>query len=105
MAGSDLIEIYKGEDVVLPFTMDPVADVTGWTVVLTVKGEGFTISKTATVTDGPGGEFEFTLTDDDTDLLPTGQYRYDVWRTDAGAERVIAIGFFVVHMALRDVTL
>lgn len=103
MPGTDLISIYRGEDVELDFTMDPVADISGWTILFTVEGSVPTpkvLAKTATIEDGPNGVFRVALTDDDTDIDP-GSYKYDAWRTDAGLERVLAIGKLVVNHTAR----
>ena len=101
MAGKDPIEIYQGEDVTLDFTMNPVIDITGWTLLLTVKG-GFTAG--GSVVSGPLGTFTVALTDDNTDSLIPRKYLYDVWRTDSGSERVLARGEFKVVSVARDTT-
>ena len=105
MPAEDNIEIYKGEDVNLSFTMNPVEDITGWTIELNVKQDStIVLTKSATVTDGPNGQFSVSLVDDDTDNLVERNHLYDVWRTDAGSETVLAIGNFIVHRVARDVS-
>lgn len=104
MAGNDQISIYHGEDIQLDFTMNPVVDISGWTLSLNVEGNPESpklITKAGTVTDGPNGEFSVTLTDADTGAVAVGRYRYDVWRTDAGNERVIADGELVMKDSAR----
>lgn len=102
MPGTNTISIYRGEDVSLPFTMDPVVNITGWTITFVVRSsEGVEISKAATVTDGPNGVFTITLADTDTDALRLGTYHYDAWRVDAGSERVLAVGSFVILAPAR----
>jgi hypothetical protein len=103
MPSSDTISLYRGEDVTLTFTMDPTANITGWTITFAVRSsEGIEITKTANVTDGPGGVFTVTLADTDTDALRTGTYHYDAWRVDAGSERVLAVGSFVILAPARS---
>lgn len=105
MPSNDVITIYKGEDVDLNFTMNPVESISGWTIKLNVKSpSAVVITKTANITDASNGEFTFVLADDDSDDLSAGSYQYDVWRTDAGSERVLAIGSFVIADVVRDVS-
>ena len=104
MPATDSIEIYKGEDVTLSFTMNPVVDITGWTLEFNIEQSGTVVlTKSASVTDGPNGLFSVSLTDADTDGL-ANNYTYDVWRTDDGSESVLAIGNFIVHRVARDVS-
>jgi len=101
---TDTITIYKGEDLDLDFTMDPVEDITGWGIELNVKGaSGVLITKTGVIVSGAAGTFQFPLVDTDSDSLRIGIYLYDVWRTDAGAERVLAVGDFAVEDVARVV--
>lgn len=106
MAGNDTITIVQGEDVDLDFTMNPVEDVTGWTTAFNLKGSSATrlVSKAGSIQDGPNGVIRVTLTDTETDVIPPGRYKYDLWKTDTGAERALALGDFVVQRPARDVT-
>lgn len=104
MIGTDTITMYKGTDLTLPFTMNPVEDISGWTILLTVRGSSVSIIKDATIDSGPDGTFHFTLADTDTDSLSPGTYDYDVFRTDSGVEEVLAIGAFVIQTVARDVS-
>jgi hypothetical protein len=100
MASNDTIEIYAGEDVTLPFENNVA--VTGWAILLSVRSSsGVQLTKEAAITDGPAGFYQFVLDDSDTSLTP-GTHLYDVWRTDAGSERVLAIGSFVVNAVARE---
>jgi hypothetical protein len=103
MAGTDEIAIYRGEDVVLPFTMSPVEDITGWTLLMSVSGGGAVLfTKAGAVISGAAGTFSVSLTDAETELLAASDvYDYDVWRTDAGAERVLARGTLRVLSVVR----
>lgn len=102
MPGTDPITVYRGEAVSPIFTMDPGTDISGWAILFTVEASGHEkiISKTATVTDGPGGEFQVALDTDDTNIR-AGYYRYDAWRVDAGSERILAVGQFIVSAVAR----
>lgn len=105
MPKTDAITIYRGEDVDLPFTMDPVENITGWTIVLSIKSAAqVVITKTATITSGASGTFVFALLHADSDDLDPGAYHYDVWRTDTASERVLAIGNFYIADVVRDVS-
>lgn len=105
MASNDKISIYRAEAVVLNFTMTPVEDITGWTLALTVAAEydqapPKTITKAGVVTDGPAGKSSVTLTSAETNVT-VGAYKYDLWRTDVGQERPLAVGVFNVLPSAR----
>jgi hypothetical protein len=106
MAGTDEIAIYRGEDVTLPFTMDPVENITGWTLLMSVSlASGVVFTQAGAVVSGPAGTFTVALTDTQTELLLASEvYDYDVWRTDAGAERVLARGTLRVLSVARSLT-
>lgn len=103
MAFEDEITIFRGTAVTVKFAMEPVEDITGWTIEFTVEGSPRLpkfIQKGASVTSGPGGLFEVTLTAVETDLTP-GAYQYDAFRTDSGSQRALAVGTFVVRDVAR----
>lgn len=103
MPGTDTITVYRGEDVTLRFTMNPVIDITGWSILFTVEGEPETpklITDSASVIDGPNGIFDVTLSDTQTEI-GVGNYLYDAWRTDAGSERILAVGDFKLKGSAR----
>ncbi len=105
MASHDTIEIYQGEDVVLPFTMNPnpVADggIDGWTIQLTIRGAGVAYALSGTVDDGTAGTFHFILPAEVSALLRPGSLSYDVWRIDDGSERALAAGIVTVLESVR----
>jgi hypothetical protein len=104
MAANDTIEVYRGEDSNLNFTMSPVVDITGWTIEFCMHGSsGTMISKPGSIVDGPAGKFMASLTSSDTQLLPPGSYAYNAWRTDTGSRRVLAAGKFILKAAMRGV--
>lgn len=105
MPATNPITIYRGEDITLTFTMDPVVDITGWDIEFNVEmSGGQAITKTATVTNGPNGVFTVALLTTDTDLRP-GIYQYDAWRMDDGSSRPLAVGTFTIVDVARLPTL
>lgn len=95
------IEVYRGEQAALLFTMDPAEDITGHTLLFTVTKWPNRTQKilgplTMTITSGIGGTFKVELAEEDLDL-PPAVYRFDVWRTDEGFEQAKAIGDFIVR--------
>jgi hypothetical protein len=106
LAINQTIEIYRGEEVELPFTLTPVTDISGWTIQFTVaKGPNSSIktidTMAGTITSAVDGEFSVNLTAEVTGGINPGNYYYDVWRTDADSERVIAAGLFRVLPVAR----
>lgn len=99
------IDIYRGEEVLLPFTMSPVVDITGWTITWTVSetsgSKPVMLQRNATVTSGPAGTFTVALDADDATALRPGTWAWDAWRVDAEAERCIAIGSIIVRATAR----
>lgn len=90
------ITIYRGEAIRIPFTMSPVENITGWTLVFTVSKATNRAAKVLgplalTIDSGVLGTFHRDLTEEQTDLNPA-TYRWDVWRTDEGSEQIKATG-------------
>jgi len=112
MAADDKISIYRAEAVVLNFTVrqtdEPTAaveNITGWTLAFTVASvydaqPPKILTKAGTVTDGPGGKCSVSLTAAETNVA-VGTKKYDLWRTDTGAERPLAVGVFNVLPSAR----
>ena len=100
MASTASVTMYRGEEVLLNFTLVPVEDISGWTILLTVaKAQDSAtkyFAKAGAIVDAVNGEFSVAIDPVDTAGLKAGSYFYDVWRMDAGAERVLAAGAFVV---------
>lgn len=107
MARSTPISIYRGEDVPIDFTAyttdggATAEDITGWTLEFTVSDvrnstAAKLITKACSITVAASGTFRASLTDTETDNLQPGTYAWDVWRTDAGFERLLGEGAFVV---------
>jgi hypothetical protein len=100
MAVKTNISFFRGEDITLTVTVTD-ENIAGWGLAFSVaKGYGQTAVFTKTTaalegivrTDEANGEFEVTIADIDTDALATGNYVWDVKRTDAGQEAVLAYG-------------
>ena len=98
MATKTDITFFRGEDVTLAVTVTGTI-ITGWGLSCSIgKGYGQTVAFTKTIgtgiaiTDGPGGKFEVSIADTDTDVLRSGAYVWDIKRTDAGQEVVLCYG-------------
>lgn len=104
MAQENDIEIYKNEDVVLPWVMDPVQDISTWTLKFTMKKRltdaAALLEKTPAIPVGLDGRFNVTLTSANT-TLPKGDYHYDVQRIDVGGVGVLSIGKFTIKQEVR----
>jgi len=105
MPSDDKISIHRAEAVVLNFTMAPVEDITGWTLAFTVASVYDSpppkiLTKAGAVTDGPAGKCSVSLTAAETNIA-VGTKKYDLWRTDTGQERPLAVGVFNVLPSAR----
>jgi len=93
------IKIYRGEDVIITFTMSPIIDITGWSILMTITKKFNTTTKIltipGTVLSGPDGQFYVPLTSIQTDINPE-VYKYDVFRNLPDDNRVLSIGDFIV---------
>jgi hypothetical protein len=102
------LEAFEGEDVVFPFVIKnsaqtAVEDITGWAITLTVKTffdqSTATLTKTATVTDGPAGLCQVACTRTNLTLTPR-TYAYDLSRTDSGSDSCLVYGY--LHLKDRS---
>lgn len=103
MAFADPIPIFRGTDVTVKLTMEPVEDITGWTIEFTVEGSPNSpklIQKQAVITNPTQGLFEVDLTAMETDLR-VGRYQYDAFRIDSGSSRRLAGGDLIVQDVAR----
>jgi len=102
---NEAIVIYQGEDIALNFTMTPVVNITGWTLELNIATSRANtvkiITQAGAIVSGPAGTYTVTLTDIQTDTLIPSVYAYDVWRTNAGNERILTTGDFTVKDPVR----
>lgn len=96
---------YKATAGVQPFTMDPVVDISTWSIVFTMRRNqedaAVVLQKNCSIADGPNGVFNLTLAKADTDTLAAGTYFYDVQRTNVGSEDVLSIGTFTILQEVR----
>lgn len=101
MAVANDITFYKGEAVALVFTMTPTTDITGWTIVMTIRNNATDsvtlLSVTGVLTTPASGIFTLSLTSAQTKTtLGVGTFAYDIQRTDAASEAVLSIGSLFV---------
>jgi len=104
MARKSSISIYRGEDFTQPFvayttdTGSTAENITGWTLLFSVaRSRNSTdklISAACSITVAASGTFSVTIADTITDDIAPGAYFWDVWRTDAGFERLLGSGSF-----------
>jgi hypothetical protein len=98
------LTVKKGEAVTFTGTHQVSAtdatpvDITGWTIVVTVKSKedgSIVFTKPATVTNGPTGKYSWSVVHADTNIR-AGLRDVDAWRTDPGAERSMGQGSFTI---------
>lgn len=107
-AASNSFEFSKGEDVEIRWTIKEssaadaaVMDITGWTFAMKVKRQDsdddadIVIAPTLTITDAENGSLTAAFAAASMDLLE-GDYRYSLWRTNAGSVSCLSKGFFSV---------
>lgn len=104
MARTQNLEVFRGEDITLSgtiYTTDTGStpeDITGWTLVLTVaearNSTAKLLTKSGVLVTPASGTFSVTIADTELDDIPPGSYFWDLWRTDAGYERVLISGAF-----------
>lgn len=98
------INVRRGENIVLHFTMSPGKDITGWVISFTVakawNASNKTFQVTATITSGPNGTFDVIITSDQLNIA-TGTYYYDLFRTDPGNFRCLSVGEFIISEDVR----
>lgn len=100
MAATADISFYIGEDVMLRVTMDPVEDITGWTLAFMMRKTigllPIAISKEGPpdiiIVNAAGGVFTVKIDSDETADLAAGEYQFDIQRVDAGARSVLVRG-------------
>lgn len=97
-------ECYRGEAKVIRAVMDPVVDITDWSILFTLRpniGSTVTLfSASADVIDGPNGVFDIPLTASQTSQIAQA-YAYDLWRTNGGQETMLSIGTFRILQRVK----
>lgn len=99
------INVYRGEDIVLHFSMSPKKDITGWVISFTVSN-GYNnpvklFQITAINTNGPQGKFDVNITSSQLNIEP-GNYVYDLFRVDPGNNRILSVGEFIISKDVRN---
>lgn len=99
MAAKQNIEMTRGQDLVIQFSMSPPTSVSGWTITFQVKdslGGTSRITKTVgsgiTVASTPKGVLQVALSASDTSALTAQSYVWDLRRTNSGSNRELARG-------------
>jgi hypothetical protein len=104
MASTDTIALYRGEAVTVNFTLDPVENISGWAIAFTasesVNRRTKLFSQAGAIVSAAAGTFKVDLSASQTDKQPQRAV-YDVWRTDDGFARVLAIGTLHIQGVAR----
>ena len=77
------------------------ADITGWTFLMTIRdtdtiGSTYNQTVAGTITDAANRKAQFFITDTVNEALIVGDYKHDMWRTNADKEFCLAKGNYVV---------
>lgn len=96
--------VFTGEAKTLRFTVTDstgaVQNVTGWTINWKLEpsqGAAASVTKSASITDGPNGIVSVSLLAADTSGLTGGNYWHVLARTDSGSEAVLSEGTFALQ--------
>ena len=102
------IEVYRGSDVYVPIQVEQslvdaigVVDIGGWNFLMTIRdtdtvGSTYHQSVNGTITNAGARTVLFHITDTVNEALPVGDYKHDIWRTDADFEFPLAVGNYTV---------
>lgn len=98
-AATIAISCARGEAVSFPFTHEvsdvdaTVVNITGWTIVATIRDENgnVVLLPTVAIVSGAAGTYTLGVTHAQT-LLEVKTYDIDVWRTDAASEKLMGVG-------------
>jgi hypothetical protein len=88
-------QFFQGEDVLLKFQLTPPQDMTGWSLMCSIKdklGGTLQFNPAFIITDAGRGQFQASLPRSSTSALSPGDYVWDIRRTDSGANTVLAHG-------------
>lgn len=104
--------VFSGTDITLQFSMTPVTNVTGWTVLLSFKKnvsdntfiKQYATGSGVTVTDVGNGVWSVNISRADTLLFTVvpGTYCYSFERTDSGFATVLVYGAFQVDRKVNS---
>jgi hypothetical protein len=96
------IELAPYAKKIISLTMAPTTDISGWTFTMTIRQNGVVkLTKAGVIVSASGGVASFSYTGTETGTLAEGNYDYDVWRTNSGAETQLAIGPLIVTPQYR----
>jgi hypothetical protein len=113
MANMQDIQFYAGEDIVIGGVLNPVVDITSWTLQFAVRAQlsqlPVAIIKTTTgggiiIVSGPASTFNIILNSTDTANLVPGAYFYDVQRIDVGHHRELVLGKLTLLQPTSSIT-
>jgi hypothetical protein len=100
VSDTQYVTCYRGEALTLTVTMDPAEDLTGRLLVFTLTDGTGAVKVTKRTSDGniliATDTATVTLLSADTDREAPGQYPWDLWDADAGAEASLAHGALVI---------
>lgn len=104
MAVENDIEVYKNEDITLPFVNEQ-KPITGWTIVFTLRtragATGTPILTIDAIIDNASlGTYHIPLTSLQLTRLAKDYY-YDIQRTNVGSVAVLSIGNFTIKQEVR----
>lgn len=106
MATHNDLSWFRGEDILLTFTMSPVTDITGWTINGAIKANldyaAPVLTISCTVTTPAAGVFTMAVSAaQNTTSLGSGSYVYAVERIDSGSVAVLSEGALVVKPSAK----
>lgn len=112
MATTNKLQMYKGEDVLLNFTIYGASstasplNVAGWTTLFSVKQNtndtGTIFTQTGTVVSSTAGTLTVTIASCQTSSLTPFEYAHDLWRVDSGSFACLSIGTLELTGSPRD---
>lgn len=106
MAAHNDFSWFRGEDILLTFTMSPVTNIAGWTISLAVKSTLYdaatVLTLVGTIADAAGGIFTVPISAaQNTTTLSSGDYAYAAQRTDSGSVAVLSEGSIKVKPSAK----
>lgn len=111
MAITNSFRFPKGTDVSLTFTPVTVVSISGWTlqmnikVLLTDASNRLTLDNAGnggiSITNASNGVFAVAITAAQTVALGVGSFVWDIWRTDNGANDLLASGTLIITGSVR----
>ena len=93
------LTVYRGEEALLDFVVNPVESITSWTIIFTISSrknmviKQFTVA--ATIISAPAATYRATIPPASLALIPVGGYWYDCWQTFVGTTpkaRILQLG-------------